>query len=163
MTHSLIQDVQSNLDSAERAVNDVKEGYVCDLESNLETVLERISDAESELRYCNDELEEQQDALDEIESRFGSHDPDDWDVLHVDDGDELRAALRKAEERGDLLALENKGMAGQFNVLQDAHEQQRHIIGALLTHFRELNESTSEQTLIRIMQGAEQLRLTHDE
>jgi hypothetical protein len=142
MQHSLVQDVQTCLDDAERAVEAVKEGYVCDLESNLDTILEHISSAEGELRYVNDELEEKQDIYDEIESRFSSPDPDDWEFSNESEMDELRELRDKVELLEADTELEN---------LRTCHENQREVIMALLTRLSEINAAVSRDEINKLL------------
>lgn len=147
-SNSLVQDVQDKLDDAERAVTEVKEGYVCDLEPNLDTILEHISNAEDELRYVNDELEEKSDYLDEIEGRYGSVDPDDWSIISEDDFEDRVSELHK--ELNDKLTE----ACTQVTHLQYFHENQKLIISALLAQFRLVHGATSEAELVALMQEA---------
>ena len=144
----LVQDVQDKLNDAERAVAEVKEGYVCDLEPNLDTILEHISNAEDELRYVNDELEEKTDYLDEIESRYGSVDPDDWAIISEDDFEDRVSELHK--ELNDKLTE----ACTQVTTLEYYHENQRLIISALLARFREVQGATCEDALTKLMVAA---------
>ena len=139
MRNPMVDDVQSKIDEAERAVNAIKDGYVCDLASNIEQALKYISKAEYELSYVDDEFADAQELLEEIENRYGSTDPDDWNIPDEDEVNELR---------------ELRGLAKQHKVLEAAHDVQRRIISGLLTHVRELNGATSEDTITCIMDQA---------
>ena len=139
MRNEMVDDVQSKIEAAERAVNEIKEGYVCNLASNIESALRSISEAESELIYVDDEFGDVQDQLEEIENRYGSTDPDDWDIPDEDELNELR---------------ELRGLAKQHKVLEASRDVQRKIISGLLTHVRELHGATSEDAISRIMAKA---------
>ena len=148
MSHTLVQDVESKISDAEAAVRTLKEGYVCDLDSNIEEINEALSGIESELVYVNDELEEKTDYLDEIEMRFGSVDPDDWDLVDTDEAEALKADFERVTKALTQSETELRNLKG-------FHANQSAIITALLTHFRQLRLDVSEDTLIRIMQEAQ--------
>lgn len=147
MSHTLVQDVESRISDVESAIRNTKEGYVVDLEENLDNIAEELSSVESELVYVNDELEDAENQLDEIEGRFGSRDPDDWDLIDSDEGESLKADF----ERVTKALTESEEELAKLRVF---HGNQSNIISALLLRLRDINQFTSEAEIVTIMQDA---------
>ena len=158
MSHTLVQDVESRISDAEAAVRTLQEGYVCDLDSNIEEINEALSGIESELVYVNDELEDKTDSLDEIEMRFGSVDPDDWDTIDADEAEALKADFERVTK---ALTQRLTQSETELRNLKGFHDAQKLIITALLARFRNLrdhagrvSELITEDALIELMQDA---------
>ena len=148
MLHTLVQDVETAIDRVESDLYDLRHddlesaiGHLDDADTNLEEV-------RNELRYVNDEMEEMQEAVDqceEIECRFGSSDPDDWEVCNEDElqdlireRDEAIAELKELKLSNDEKAREKMAhvIIGQANLII----RMRNILGLIGGMASETNE-----------------------
>lgn len=135
-----VKDVRDALDTADRSINEIKEGYVCELGDNIESALNAVSEAEDQLRYLDEDLNELEEyreigdvyELQELES----------------ERDDLREDLEKATAKGpEFTALEK-----QHENLKKQHEVQRQIIHALLERIREVSALTTQESILDVMQ-----------
>lgn len=98
MTYTIRRDVENALSSLEGYIDTLGSADLTEVSSCYEDVRDSFSNLESEMAYLTSEHEEYDDLLEEIESRYGSTDPDDWDLPDEDEMKEIRERNETLED-----------------------------------------------------------------
>jgi hypothetical protein len=139
MINQNLKDVCDALTEADRAILNIKEGYVCELDENIDRAVNAVSEADDQLRYLDEDLNELEEYRD-----IG----DVYELQELEaERDDLKEDLEKATAKGpEYIAL-----ARQHKVLESSHAIQREIISALMARYREVHVMTNEESLGNLM------------
>jgi chromosome segregation ATPase len=153
MSYITRREAEITISRHEGYIDDLGNADITEISSAYDELRDSFQNLESEMSNVLAEHEEYEGALDEIEERFGSTDPDDWDELNeieawreLGDFAEVEATL--AQPTNEELAEKLDAMKAERDDLRKVNRNQQSSLRIMFDLLAELHGSTALESVL---------------